>query len=261
MLILLPPSEGKAAPATGPRLDLDRLCLPRLTDARRVVLDALVSLCRDHPERAPEVLGLSARQAPDVARNAVLRDAPAAPAVDVYTGVLFSALAPGTLAEPERARLLEWVLVWSGLWGAVRLADPIPAYRLPGGVTLPGAGRLARYWRDPLHDALAEPTSDGTVLDLRSAAYSASWTGPPERTLVARVVHERAGSRTVASHFNKAAKGRLVRALARASGGATDPADADDLVDAIRAAGFRAEPESPAPRRRPRRVDLIVDTL
>ena len=73
--------------------------------------------------------------------------------------------------EPTRstqARLADWVLVWSGLWGAVRLTDPIPAYRLSGAVTLPGPGRLAAFWREPLRRALAEPARDGLVVDLRS---------------------------------------------------------------------------------------------
>ena len=45
MLILLPPSEGKAASGSGAPLDLAGLCLPSLTPARERVLDTLVALC------------------------------------------------------------------------------------------------------------------------------------------------------------------------------------------------------------------------
>ena len=52
MLILLPPSEGKAAPRRGQRLDLTRLSSPQLAPAREQVLAALVDVCRADPVRA-----------------------------------------------------------------------------------------------------------------------------------------------------------------------------------------------------------------
>jgi cytoplasmic iron level regulating protein YaaA (DUF328/UPF0246 family) len=261
VLVLLPPSEGKSAPLEGPVLDLAALSLPALKPARRTVLSALVSLCRSTPADALEVLGLSAGQTSEVQRNKGLRRAPTAPAWQVYTGVLFTALDVEGADEPTRARLAEWTLVWSGLWGAVRLTDPIPAYRLSGAVTLPGPGRLAAFWREPLRKALARPAADGLVVDLRSGTYASSWTGPPERTAVIRVIHEQDDRRTVASHFNKATKGRLLRSLAES--GAT-PESVDELVDALRAVGFRVEPVAGPPGGRglkPRTLDVVVESL
>lgn len=253
--MLLPPSEGKTAPQAGPPLDLAALSLPRLARARRTVLTALTRLCRAHPEHAREVLGLGAGQAAEVHRDAHLRDAPTAPAWQVYTGVLHAALDVAGASPATRQRLAEQVLVWSGLWGAIGLADPIPAYRLSGSVTLPGPGRLATFWRDPLARALAD--LPGPILDLRSGTYAATWTGPAERTLVGRVVVEQGGRRTVASHANKATKGRLVRALGDSG---AEPDSLDALVDAIRAVGFRAEPADPPSRagRRPGILDIVV---
>jgi hypothetical protein len=49
VLILLPPSEGKAAPRRGKPLDLAVLSSPELTTARTTLLSALVDLCRDVP--------------------------------------------------------------------------------------------------------------------------------------------------------------------------------------------------------------------
>ena len=56
MLILLPPSEGKAAPRRGKPLDLAVLSSPELTTARTTLLSALVDLCRDDPVKAAEEL-------------------------------------------------------------------------------------------------------------------------------------------------------------------------------------------------------------
>jgi hypothetical protein len=48
VLILLPPSEGKAdAPRRGAAVDLERLSVPAVNDARRAVLDDLVKLAAD----------------------------------------------------------------------------------------------------------------------------------------------------------------------------------------------------------------------
>ena len=86
---------------------------------------------------------------------------------------------------------------------AVRRGDPA---RARVGSPRSGASRCARRWPDP--------TRDGLVVDLRSGTYAASWNGPPGRTAAIRVIHEQGDRRTVASHFNKATKGRLLRALA-----------------------------------------------
>ena len=260
MLVLLPPSEGKTVPTQGPPLDLAALSLPALNPARRKALSSLVGLCRSDPAHARAVLGLSVGQATEVQRNRAIRKAPTAPAWQVYTGVLFTAVDMGAAAPATRALLTDWVLVWSGLWGAVRLTDPIPAYRLSGGVTLPGPGRLAAFWREPLRRALAQPARDGLIVDLRSATYAASWTGPPERTAVVRVIHAQGDRRTVASHFNKATKGRLLRALAESG---ADPQTVDELVDAIRVVGYRVEPvvESGSGTLKPRTLDVVVEAL
>src|SRR5688572_21545301 len=98
MLILLPPSEGKAEPAEGAPVRLGDLALPKLRPARTQVLDALVALCRprdDEPART--VLGLSPGQRDEVKRNARLRRAAAAPAGEIYTGVVYDALELATL--------------------------------------------------------------------------------------------------------------------------------------------------------------------
>jgi cytoplasmic iron level regulating protein YaaA (DUF328/UPF0246 family) len=258
VLVLLPPSEGKTAPAEGPALDFAARSLPALNPARRKVLSALVGLCRSSPAHARDVLGLSAGQAREVQRNRTLRKAPTAPAWQVYTGVLFTALDMGGADPSTQARLAEWSLIWSGLWGAVRLTDPIPAYRLSGAVTLPGPGRLGTFWREPLGRALTAPARAGLIVDLRSGTYAASWSGPPGRTAAIRVIHELGDRRTVASHFNKATKGRLLRALAESP---MVPESVDDLVDAIRAAGFRVEPGESPRGSASRMLDVIVDSL
>lgn len=266
MLILLPPSEGKTAVPAGAPADPAALWLPALAPARRRVLNRLVALCRRSSPRGVAAslatLGLTAGQHADIARNAALAEAPAAPAADVYSGVLYEALDAGTLDPAARAWVDERAVVFSGLWGVLRLTDRIPAYRCAVGVTLPPpVGGLAAYWRKALTPAVDRAAGGGPVLDLRSGAYAAMWSPRPTlapRTAALRVLHERVvggvPQRSIVSHFNKATKGRLVRALAAEH---AQPATVDELVTALRDLKYTVE-ERPTVAGRPRQLDLVV---
>ena len=222
MLILLPPSEGKTAPVTGPALDLGALSSPGLTPTRERVLDALVA-ASGRPD-AVEVLGVGAGIADEVARNTGLVTAPTAPARSVYSGVLYAAAGLDRLTPAAHRRAAESVRVVSGLWGLVAPDDPIPAYRLSMGVDLPGVGPLAAAWREPLAAELDARADGGElVVDCRSAAYLAAWR--PARAAQAswvqvRVLREVAGRRSVVSHHAKHTRGVLTRHLVTRRGAA-----------------------------------------
>lgn len=128
--------------------------------------------------------------------------------------MLYDALGLASLDAAAKRRAARSLLVFSGLWGAVRVTDRIPSYRCSMGVRLPGLGALGAHWRAPMAEVLPEAAGDGLVLDLRSAAYAAAWKPKGEvaaRTASVRVLH--APTRKVVSHFNKATKGRIVRSL------------------------------------------------
>ena len=260
MLILLPPSEGKTSPTKGPRLAWPKLSFPELATVRKEVADALVRLCNGPAAKARTALGISARQDDELARNQALLTAPTAPAGDVYTGVLYDALDLASLDARARRRAASDIAIASALFGLLRVTDRIPAYRLSGDTTLPGVGRLAGAWREPVTDAITAAAGRGVVLDLRSSAYVALGPVPPERaerTVVARVLQEKAGKRTIVSHHNKATKGRIVRGLL----GETKPRTVDDLAGALGAAGYRVELAPPAGDGKPWTIDVVVKEL
>ncbi|OEU88119.1 hypothetical protein DB35_17045 [Streptomyces abyssalis] len=266
MLVLLPPSEGKADGGRGRPLDLDSLTLPALAPAREAVLEELVGLCSADEEKARDVLGLSEGLRGEVARNARLRSAPARPAGEIYTGVLYDALGLATLSPAAKRRAAKSLLVFSGLWGAVGIKDRIPSYRCSGGVRLPGLGALSTHWREPLAAVLPEAAGTGPVLDLRSTAYAQMWKPRgelAERTVTVRVLQsavvDGVEKRTVVSHFNKATKGRIVRALLE---GGSSPSTPAALVKALRGLGYAVEePEAGRKPGKPRALDVVVSEL
>lgn len=218
MLILLPPSEGKAAPARrGRPADPSALPHPELTATREAILDALVA-DGGRPGGA-ERLGLSPGLAEEVARNAELRRTPARRVFDVYTGVLYAAFDHATLGPGARRRAARSVRVQSALWGPVGPTDAIAPYRLPMGASLPGVGPVGARWRGVLGPAMTTLAGDGVVVDARSAAYAVAWRPTGEaarRYLAVRVFTEVDGRRTVVSHAAKHTRGLVARWLCEA---------------------------------------------
>ena len=259
MLVLLPPSEGKAPSGAGAAVELDRLSLPGLNDARQAVLSELVELCSGDEDKAREVLGLSEGLRAEVGKNARLMSAGARPAGEIYTGVLYDALGLGTLDAAAGRLAGRSLLVFSGLWGAVRVTDRIPSYRCSMGVRLPGVGGLGAHWRKAMASVLPEVVGSGVVLDLRSSAYAAAWKPSGDvasRTVGVRVLH--APTRKVVSHFNKATKGRMVRSLLTAG---AEPSGPVQLVSALRDLGYVVETAVTGTAKKAWAIDVLVDDV
>jgi uncharacterized protein len=256
VLIVLPPSEGKTVPVRGKALDPADLSFPELDDARRRVLDALVDLCSGDPGPAATTLGIGSTQLDLVELNARLRTAPTARADKVYAGVLYDALDVPTLSTGARRRAGSRLAVTSSLFGLVRPADRIPAYRLSGDATLPGLGPVAGVWRESLEPAMTAALGDGLLVDLRSGMYAAFWRPPADlaaRVATVRVLHEVDGRRQVVSHFNKATKGRIVRALLENGGNPRTPGRLADLLGEL---GWKVEVGQPT--KKGTQLDVVV---
>ena len=106
MLILLPPSEGKTTPSSGAPMELSSLFLPTLTGERITVMGTLAAVSTA-PDAA-EVLGVGRAKLSDIEANLVLDTAPAGPAHQVFTGVLYDALVL-KIEEMDTLRLLNFV--------------------------------------------------------------------------------------------------------------------------------------------------------
>jgi uncharacterized protein len=187
-------------------------------------------------------------------RNARLLTAPTAAAGRIYTGVLYDGLDLASLSAAAKRRAATRVAVASALFGLVRLGDRIPSYRLSGSTTLPGVGTMARAWRAPLGDVLADEAVRGLVVDLRSGTYAGFWRPRPgtnTNVVTLRVLQDTAGVRTVVSHVNKATKGRIVAGLLEDG---AHPGSARGLVTVLSRLGWQLEYDA----RSPRALDVVV---
>ena len=246
MLILLPPSESKANRRRGRPADPSTWSFPALGPARARVAAALTDVSRS-PD-APALLGVSAGLLDEVARNLVLDTAPATPAAEVYTGVLYDALGLATLDTAARRRANRWLVVVSALHGAVRPGDRITAYRLSMGATLPGLGPLASLWRPELARVLPAVAGRGVVVDCRSAPYAAAWR--PGADLAPRWLQVRVPG---ASHLAKHTRGLVSRHLCQAG---VTPRSVPALADVV-AGAFDVELHEPANARAPWVLDVV----
>jgi cytoplasmic iron level regulating protein YaaA (DUF328/UPF0246 family) len=134
--------------------------------------------------------------------------APLMPAWKRYTGVVWDALQPATLARSTRVR----ILVPSALYGITTAEDQIADYRLTMHVALPGLGNLARHWRQPLTEALKAATGRVKVVSLLPVEHAAA-IGLGELRNVVNVSFVSADGKRAVGHEAKSAKGRFARYL------------------------------------------------
>jgi len=221
MRILLPPSEGKAEPERSAPVDLDSIAFAEELGKNRRALIAVVG---------PK-----------------LRKAPAAPAAEIYTGVLFQRLDLEGLTAAARRRAAKRVLIASALWGFVRPEDRIPHYRLPPSTKLDGIGPLAAWWRPSLATAVPDEAGE-TIVDMRSGAYVSAWKPKRATLLSVRVFREEKGKRKAVSHMAKAVRGDVARALLSAR---AEPKGPKEVAAVAADVGFEVELT-------PKSLDVIV---
>ncbi len=225
-VILLPPSEGKAAGGQGGPWTRGSMAVGDLDERRTRLLDL-------------------------VDGGVVDRHGPTMAAIDRYSGVLYKELDGASLRAPARRRLDRDVRIVSGLWGLVAPGDPLPEYRLKMSASVAGVGRLSTWWRPAVTDALADRVRGAEVWDLLPIEHSAAvdWSGlAPHRRTTLRFVD---ASGKVVSHWNKLLKGSVVRWLVE-GGGRT----AEDLAAFDHPRGY--ELDAAASSLRPDRAEVVL---
>ena len=213
-ILLLPPSEGKAAGGSARRTPWapDAGSFGRTLGDRRTEIVRALAGCQGGDEKLLGVRGEHLDRAQSA--NLTLIGAPVLPAWQRYTGVVWEHLDPSSLPAAARRR----IVVVSGLLGLVRGDDPVPDYRLKMAANLAPLGKLSTWWRPALSADLARVARGRVVIDLLPIEHRAALD-------LHQVVHHAQGRVEVVTlslvdrsgkpggHFAKAAKGALARAI------------------------------------------------
>lgn len=300
MRILLPPSAGKTTKESTNHLQLEKLWqAEHLTQTRRQLINDVqnTALLAD----AAQIFKLGPKNAHEISQNLEIYDAPALAAWQLYDGVLYEAAkfaqifsygacaqdgqGQGQGNQPQgsgqgqggqsqadqsqglQRQLEELTLVFSALFGPVRLTDLITPHRLSGSVKLPGQGSVASIWSKALKELLTQQLSGHVVVDLRSAEYGAMYR--PTRgsdclllNIAVAKVNPATGKRSVVSHWAKHTRGLLAGALLRAVAGrqlAASDGDVDEILQV--AAGLEGVKEveiTPLDARGQAKVTLVL---
>ena len=282
MRILLPPSAGKTTKETTNHLQLEKLWqAEHLTQTRRQLIDDVqnTALLAD----AAQIFKLGPKNAHEISQNLEIYDAPALAAWQLYDGVLYEAAKFAQIfssGEPsqgsqgqvgnhrgDQRQLEELTLVFSALFGPVRLTDLITPHRLSGSVKLPGQGSVASIWSKALKELLTQQLSGHVVVDLRSSEYGAMYR--PTRgsdclllNIGVAKVNPATGKRSVVSHWAKHTRGLLAGALLEAVAGAQlsgSEGDVDEILQVAAALeGVREVEITPLDARGQAKVTLVL---
>ncbi len=307
MRILLPPSAGKTTKKSTNHLQLEKLWqAEHLTQTRRQLIDDVqnTALLADAaqifklgPKNAHEISqNLEIHDAPALAAwqlyDGVLYEA--AKFAQIFSSGALAQGGQGQGSQSQDAQhqggqhpagqyqgaqcqadqpqggqgqLEELTLVFSALFGPVRLTDLITPHRLSGSVKLPGQGSVASIWSKPLKELLAQQLNGHVVVDLRSAEYGAMYR--PTRgsdclllNIGVAKVNPTTGKRSVVSHWAKHTRGLLAGALLDAVAGGQlsgSEGDVDEILQV--AAGLEGVKEveiTPLDARGQAKVTLVL---
>lgn len=213
LVVLLPPSEGKAPGGGDPEWDPASGRFATLAPRRLRVANAL--------ERArggnARILGASGGLLASArASNRALLGAPTLPAWQRFNGVVWDHIGITDLSPRAITRARDGVIVVSALTGLSAWDDPVPDFRLKLSASCPPMGRLATFWRDALSAELNDHLHGHTVVDLLPNEHRGAWVPNPTRYELVRPTLATADGKP-AGHAGKATKGKLARALLESS--------------------------------------------
>ncbi|MFM2412295.1 MAG: hypothetical protein RLZZ587_628 [Actinomycetota bacterium] len=171
---------------------------------------SLEAWCRSSPTAAAKGLKLGPKSIDELGNN-VFADAPLMPAIDRYTGVLYSATGAMEWTAGQREWAAGNIFIHSALFGIVSSCDEIPAYRLSYDTKVRQVP-LSKFWHGHVSDAIRELAADDWVLDCRSEGYRKLAPIPGDVPSAHLEVVSADGGKAL-NHFNKIHKGELVNAL------------------------------------------------
>jgi cytoplasmic iron level regulating protein YaaA (DUF328/UPF0246 family) len=212
LIILLPPSEGKAqSGATGTKFAESNGTFGKSLGKQRATVITALKQARGGSPKLLGVSGLHLARAQQA--NVAVRGAKTLPASQRYTGVVWDHLDLGSLPLALQKIAAKNIVIVSGLLGLVTADDPTPDYRLKIGASLAPMGKLSSWWRDEISGALNKYCAGAVVINLLPQEHSAAFIADSKLIKCYFHVDLATKSGKAGGHDAKAAKGRLARHL------------------------------------------------
>jgi hypothetical protein len=126
-----------------------------------------------------------------------------APAISVYSGVLYKALDYPTLSVSAKARCEKSVVIISAKYGALSPSDRIEFYK----------EKINSAAMRPIVEKKLAGYKHDLIVDCRSSTYQAVWHAPEDVTVAIRASTVVDGERKVITHMSKKTRGEVTRAL------------------------------------------------
>tara|TARA_Y100000590_G_scaffold389627_1_gene464779 strand:+ start:2972 stop:3667 length:696 start_codon:yes stop_codon:yes gene_type:complete len=202
MLILIPPSEGKAK-VKSTDVTFGETNFKYEEEVKQVVM--LLGLINE--EGLKSIYGTSQEKSEIFHRqNQDIFKSRCAKAIERYTGVVYEHIDWNTLDKSAQSYMSKHVRIFSGLFGLLTPTTLIPNYKLKMNVL-----SLQYHWSPILTEALEK---EKIIFDLLPQVHRKAYK-PSKNVIKVDFSVLNKGKKTAAGHFGKAVKGRFIRFLAK----------------------------------------------
>lgn len=206
MKILLAPSEEKIIPTQN--LDFKFALDSNIaTNARNENIEKYLTLLKNANElELSEIFGRKKIDLNMLSLCQNLKNAPKIRAIELYSGVAFKELDFKSLDSGQKEFILDSVIIFSNLFGAISAKDLIPFYHLNQKFAFSKFGANTFY--KLLESSLDSMLENEVVIDLRAGIYQKAYKLKTNYYLPKNLD-------SVSSHFTKQIRGKIARQLAK----------------------------------------------
>jgi cytoplasmic iron level regulating protein YaaA (DUF328/UPF0246 family) len=142
------------------------------------------------------------------------------PAIQVYTGVLYAALAWDQLAAAQREKGAESIAIISAKYGVVRPLDPIEPYK----------EKINNKKMAPLVEKSLAGIESELIIDCRSSTYQTVWQSPVAITVEIKVFTKIDGAKKVITHMSKKTRGEVTHHILKSAKIPSNPHELESIV-------------------------------
>lgn len=209
MKILFSPSESKSTNCVKKSINQDTFIFSDLYIKRLEVINKFSSyIYNANIEELKEIFGTKEEKECLRLKNLDLLNSCTIEAIQRYSGVAYEHLDFTSLHKDAQEFLYENVIIFSNLFGPILAKDQIPYYRMKQGTKIRNF-KIEHFYKEYFSKELDIFLKDEFIIDLRAGFYEKFYTLKKEHISMKFMKNGK-----VVSHFAKAYRGKILRALA-----------------------------------------------